>query len=333
MKAIIPVAGMGTRLSPITDKIPKVLIQTGDRPMLFHLLDEIVRNGSIESVVLIVGYLGDMIKTTVKKYYSNSSVKFEFAEQMEMLGLGHAVLQAKDFVKDEPVLIILGDTVFEFNLKDIISSDTSILGIKEVDDVTRFGIVETSPDGYIIRMLEKPSPQDTDSRLGISGIYFIKESTQLFEAISYLIKNDIKTKNEYQLTDALMKMIKDGVKMKIFEIENWFDCGKPETLLITNSYLLRRDRYAEQQYPFDNLTVDVPVFIPEGCFLENSHIGPNVSLSKGVRIINSRITDSIILENAEIVNAELEETIVAPGEKVSGIHSRVMISDGEEVGF
>ncbi|MCX7877943.1 MAG: sugar phosphate nucleotidyltransferase [Ignavibacteria bacterium] len=333
MKAIIPVAGMGTRLKPITDRVPKVLIPVGDKPMLFHLLDEIVKSGKIDTVILIVGYLGEMIKSAVMSRYRTSSVKFVFTEQKQMLGLGHAVLQAESYVNSEPVLIILGDTVFEFDLSLVLDSENTSLGVKNVDDVSRFGIVEISPDGYIKRMLEKPSREDTDSRLGIAGIYFIKESSDLFRAVSYLIDNNIKTKNEYQLTDALMKMVSDGIKMKTFEIDNWFDCGKPETLLSTNSHLLRRDSRVEQQYPFDNLTVEMPVYISEGCFIENSHIGPNVSISKGVKIINSRVTDSVIMEDAEIVNAELEESIVSSGEKVNGIHSRVMISDGKSLGF
>src|SRR5437016_14482788 len=108
MKAIIPVAGIGTRLQPLTNKTPKVLINVAGKPMLFHLIDELVKSRRIDSIVLIIGYLGEQIKEAINTYYVNADIRFEFVEQKEMLGLGHAVYHAKDYVKDEPVLIVLG---------------------------------------------------------------------------------------------------------------------------------------------------------------------------------------------------------------------------------
>ena len=115
MKAIIPVAGIGTRLQPLTNKTPKVLVNVAGKPMLFHLIDEIIKNGKIDTVVLIIGYLGDQIRRAIEKAYPDSKVTFEFVEQKEML-LGHAVYHAASHVGSEPVLIVLGDTIFEFDL-------------------------------------------------------------------------------------------------------------------------------------------------------------------------------------------------------------------------
>ncbi len=157
MKAIIPVAGIGTRLQPLTNNVPKVLVNVAGRPMLFHLIDEIVKNGRIDTVILIIGYLGDKIIEFVNKEYKDSGVKFEYVEQKEMLGLGHAVYHANGHVADEPVIIILGDTIFEFDLNRFISGEYSSIGVKDVDDTQRFGIVEAK-DGFITRMIEKPAP-------------------------------------------------------------------------------------------------------------------------------------------------------------------------------
>lgn len=332
MKAIIPVAGIGTRLQPLTNKVPKVLVNVAGRPMLFHLIDEIVKNGKIDTVILIIGYLGDMIIDSVTKEYKDSGIRFEFVEQKKMLGLGHAVYHAIEHVSDEPVIIILGDTIFEFDLNAFISGEHSAIGYKDVEDTTRFGIVE-SKDGFITRMIEKPAPGVTESKSAIAGLYFIKNGTHLFTAIEHLMDNNIRTKDEYQLTDALMKMVEEGEKMVPFEIENWFDCGKPETLINTNSYILRRDWNFDQDYPYTGCTFIEPVFIGEGCTIEDSTIGPYATIANGASIKNSIIRNSLVSENAEVIDADLDGTAVGIGEKVTGIHGNEVIADGKKLAY
>jgi len=332
MKAIIPVAGIGTRLQPLTNKTPKVLINVAGKPMLFHLIDELVKNGKIDTIILIIGYLGEQIRSAIAKAYSSSNVKFEYAEQKEMLGLGHAVYNAKKFVNDEPVLIVLGDTIFEFDLESVLANEYSAIGVKDVEDTSRFGIVE-SEDGFVTRMIEKPAPGTTSSKAAIAGVYFVKDGKELFKAIEYLIGNDIRTKNEYQLTDALMKMVSDGEKMAVFEIENWFDCGKPETLLSTNTYLLKREYKAEQQYDFGGTSIYPPVFIGGGVDIKDSHIGPDVTIAEGAEIKNSRVTNSIILENAVVENAELDGVVIGAGESITGIHTNIVKADNSISSF
>lgn len=332
MKAIIPVAGIGTRLQPLTNNVPKVLINVAGKPMLFHLIGEIVKNGKIDTVILIIGYLGNMIVEAVNKEYKNSPVKFEFVEQMEMLGLGHAVYHAIEHVGEEPVIIILGDTIFEFDLMSFISGEYSAIGYKNVEDTTRFGIVE-SKNGFITRMIEKPAPGVTESKSAIAGIYFIKNGSHLFRAIEHLMDNDIRTKNEYQLTDALMKMVEDGEIMVPFEIENWFDCGKPATLLSTNTYILNRDHLEENEHDFVNTKLRQPVYIGEGCKIKNSEIGPNVTITDGVSISSSKIINSLILDNAIVENAELENVVLGISEKIEGKQENIIKADGISAGF
>lgn len=332
MKAIVPVAGIGTRLQPLTNKIPKVLVNVAGRPMLFHLIDEIIKNGKIDTIILIIGYLGEHIKLAVVKEYSKSPVNFEFVEQKEMLGLGHAVYHAKEFVDDEPVLIVLGDTIFEFDLDHMLQSEHSAIGVKDVEDTSRFGIVE-SKEGIIQRMIEKPAPGVTESKSAIAGIYFIREGKKLMKAIEHLINNDHRTKNEYQLTDALMKMVSDGGKMVPFEIENWFDCGKAETLLSTNSYILLRDHDHSNPYSYKNIVFNPPVFIGERCVLDNSEIGPNVTIADGAVVKGSKISNSLVCENAVVENAELDNVVVGGGEKIEGSHKNIIAADNTTAEF
>lgn len=332
MKAIIPVAGIGTRLQPITNSVPKVLVNVAGKPMLFHLIDEIISNGKIDTVVLVIGYLGDMIVESVNRHYANSSVRFEFIEQKEMLGLGHAVYHGAEFVSDEPVIIILGDTIFEFDLDSFISNEYSAIGYKDVEDVSRFGIVE-SKDGFITRLIEKPAPGVTESKSAIAGLYFIKNGALLFRAIEHLMDNNIRTKNEYQLTDALMKMVEEGEKMIPFEIQNWFDCGKPETLLNTNTYILNRDHLEENEHEFVNTKLRQPVYIGENCTIQNSEIGPNVTIADGVIVKDSKIVNSLICENSTVINAELDNVIIGISDSIEGKQENIMKAGAVITGF
>lgn len=333
MKAIIPVAGIGTRLQPLTNKVPKVLINVAGKPMLFHLIDELEKTGQIDKVVLIIGYLGDQVIEAVKEHYAVSKLSFEFVEQKEMLGLGHAVYHGKDLVADESLLIVLGDTVFEFDLPLMLASEYSAIGYKDVYDVRRYGIIESN-GGFITRMIEKPSgPEVTPSKSAIAGVYFIKSGKRLFDAISYLFDSNIRTKNEYQLTDALQKMITDGEKFVPFEIQNWFDCGKPETLLSTNSYLLKRDHSKTIDLRTVDIKITPPVFLGANCELSNCEIGPFVTLASGVKVKNSVIQNSLICEDAEVEEAELDEVILGKGEFINGIHNRNVKADSKEMNF
>lgn len=319
MKAIIPVAGIGTRLQPLTNKIPKVLLNVAGKPMLFHLIDEIIKNGRTDTIILIIGHLGEQIVESVNKAYSNSEINFEFVEQKEMHGLGHAVYHAKDFVKDEPVLIVLGDTIFEFNLDEVLNNEYSAIGVKEVENISHFGIVE-SENGFVKRMIEKPKADETESKAAIAGIYFVKNGRKLFDAVEYLMTNNIRTKNEFQLTDALQKLVTDGEKMVPFEIQNWFDCGKPETLLSTNAYLLKRDTKT------GNL-------IDKNAMIHNSTVHPSTLVLKGSKITDSVLRNCIVYENAIVENAVLEDCIIGEGEKITGTHKNILLADSASINF
>jgi glucose-1-phosphate thymidylyltransferase len=325
MKALIPVAGIGTRLRPLTNKVPKVLINVAGKPMLFHLIDELVGNNKIDTIILVIGYLGEEIKEAVSRHYSDVTVKFEYVEQKEMLGLGHAVYHSKGLAGDEPLLIVLGDTIFEFDLEKVLSSEYSSIGVQDVSDITRYGIVE-SENGFVTRMIEKPSPGTTKSKSAIAGVYFVKSGERLFNAVEYLINNNIRTKNEYQLTDALQRLVNNGEKMTTFDIK-WFDCGKPETLLFANSYILQRD-FSNKKYQIKNSKITAPVFIGKNCIIENSSIGPNTTIADNVTVKNSTVSNSIICENSIVIDAELDEVVAGRGESISYYRRRIMKGDG-----
>jgi glucose-1-phosphate thymidylyltransferase len=322
MKVVIPVAGEGTRLRPHTHTAPKVLLHVAGKPILGHILDEIAALKP-EEVVLIVGNMGDKIRQYVSKNYD---FKASYVHQEERKGLGHAVSLARSHVDpDEPVLIILGDTIFRAPFKDILSARESLLGVKEVDDPRRFGVVEVK-DGYVSRLEEKPAWPA--SNLVIVGIYYLKKPGLLFACLDEIMAKGVKVKGEFQLTDALERMIEKGEKMRLFPIDDWFDCGTLETILATNRELLKRKA---PSYALKNSIVIPPVFIARPEDVEHSVIGPFVSIAEGATVKRAILRDVIVSENAIVEDVALHKSLIGENAVVKGRYRTLNVGDSSEV--
>jgi len=320
MKAIIPVAGIGTRLRPHTYTQPKVLINVGGKPIIGHILDKIIADGFTEATI-VVGHLGDMIRDYI---VTNYKIKTNFVNQDEQRGLAHAVSIAMDADKSEPALIILGDTIFDVNLKPVVSGEFSSIGVKSVEDPRRFGVVEIN-DGIVTSLVEKPENPKTN--LAIVGLYWIKNMSLLHECINDLMKMDKRTKGEYQLTDALQLMVNRGEKITTFQVDGWYDCGKPETILATNRVLLeRKSHYREKK----GVCFEPPIFVEDDVNIRNSIIGPYVTVSKGVKISNSIIKNSIIGEEAIVENIIIENSLIGNRAVIQGSVKQINIGDSSE---
>ncbi|MAT57753.1 MAG: nucleotidyl transferase [Ignavibacteriae bacterium] len=324
MRAIIPVAGLGTRLKPHTHSLPKVLLNVGGKPILGHILDKLVEE-KITKATFVVGYLGDKIEKYVTEKYPK--IKADFIEQKEMLGLGHAIYTAIPTFDEEEIFIILGDTVFDVNMKQIFSLKTSALGVKTVDDPRRFGVAITEND-FITKLVEKPT--EPVSKLALVGLYYLKNSKSLADALNELVEKDIRTKNELQLTDALQIMIERGEKISTFPVEGWYDCGKPETLLSTNQFLLSQNGKA---IPIENVVINEPVFIADTAKISNSVIGPYATISEGCEIKDSIIKNSIINENGIVHKTMLDNSIVGSNAIIKGNFKKLNAGDSSEIEF
>ncbi len=324
MKAVIPVAGVGSRLRPHTYTLPKVLLNVAGKPIIGHILDTLLSSG-INDASIIIGYMGDKIKEYITNHYN---MHIDFIEQEERLGLGHSIYLAQHTIPvDEPVLIILGDTIFDVDLSSILKSSVSLLGVKLVDDPRRFGIAEVE-NGYISRLVEKP--EHPTSNLALVGLYYITNTSLLLECIKKLMTENIRTKNEYQLTDALQLMIRAGEKMKTFPVDGWYDCGKPETLLSTNRHLL--DKMATNAtYP--GVVVFPPAFISPSAQVSNSIIGPYTTIGERAVVHDAILRNSIISEDAQVSGALLEDSIIGNHARVSGNWKHINVGDSSEIDF
>ncbi len=321
MRAIIPVAGVGTRLRPHTYTLPKVLLNVAGKPILGHILDKLLDEG-ITSATIIVGYLGELVEEYVRAHYS---FDVEFIQQPVREGLGHSIYLAKASLGSEPVLIILGDTIFEVDLRPVLRGDHSSLGVREVADPRRFGVVEMH-DGVIVRLVEKPD--DPPTNLAIVGLYLIKNPGLLAECLTELVESDHRTRGEYQLTDALQMMIERGETFTTFNVEGWFDCGKPETLLETNRHLLKRNPL-ERAMP--GVVINPPVHIAPTAQVTNSIIGPYATLADGAVVKDSIVTDAIVGVKATIEGATLRESIIGDEAVVRGRFNRVNTGASSEL--
>ncbi len=329
MKAIIPVAGIGTRLRPHTHTQPKALIPIAGKPILAHILDSLIKAG-INEFVFIIGYMGDKIESYISNTYPN--IKAEYVIQTTGKGTGHAIYLAKEQIKGcGEILIVLGDTIVDVNLKPVLEADLSMLGVKKVEDPRLFGVAELDDAGFIKRLVEKPLIPK--SNLALVGLYKIKESNQLIDALEYNIKNKITSQNEYQLTDALMRMVEQGVKFETFDVDNWFDCGKKEILLDTNSILLKRLNYDTSKYKFENTIIIPPVFIGENCKISNSIIGPNVSVGDNAIMNYAVVKESIIGPYAQIEFAILDRSLIGNDAVFIGMKQSLNIGDSTEINF
>lgn len=322
MRAIIPVAGIGSRLKPHTYTIPKVLLNVGGKPILGHIIDKLLDEG-INKATFIYGHLGELVIDYVKKNYPD--LNSDFVEQKELEGLGHAIHTAIPTFDDDEIFIILGDTIFDVDLKTVFANNENSLGVKTIDDPSRFGVVVLK-DGFVEKLVEKP--KTFISNLALVGLYYIKQTDVLIDSLNTLVKNNIRTKGELQLTDALQLMIDKGVKFSTFSVEGWYDCGKPETLLATNRYLLNK---LNNHYNIPNVVVIPPVFISSSAKIDNSIIGPYASISDDAKIYDSIIKNSIIGLNAEVKRSLLDNSIIGNNTIIHGSYRKLNTGDSTEI--
>jgi glucose-1-phosphate thymidylyltransferase len=327
MKAIIPVAGAGTKLRPHTYTQPKALIPLAGKTILSIIVDQLHEAG-IKDFIFIIGYLGDKIQDYVKKNYPH--LNCHFVQQSERFGVGHAINLTRELVGTEEVLIVLGDTIAEYDVKEIINAPYSMLGVKKVDDPRNFGVAEIEEDGFISRVVEKPSIPK--SNMALVGVYKIKETDFMFSCLEKLIVTNDKGYDEFSLTDALECMMQRGARFKSFKVPNWFDCGKKESLIESNATLLKKfGGNITGAHQFENTIFIPPVSIGEGCDIRNSVIGPHVTIGEHSRLNHAIIKDSIIGSYSNLVEIVLSKSLIGNDAEVRGVNRSLNIGDNTAI--
>jgi len=320
VKVVIPLAGKGTRLRPHTHTTPKPLLRVGGQPVMSYIMRDLDAFG-VHEAVFITGHLKDKVEAWVRAEWPGFTA--HFVEQPVQNGTAGAVQLAEPFI-DEDLLIIFVDTLFDADLSLARRLPDDVAGViwaSEVEDYQRFGVVVLDDEGNMKRIVEKPS--EPISKLANIGLYYIRDWRLLFEGIHHTMTQPPGPSGEFYLTDAFQYMIDHGARIRVGEVEGWYDCGKLETLLETNRHLLETGRALE---PTDgrNVRVDGPVRVAPGVTLENVRLGPNVSIESGCEIRNANLRDCIIGRDVIIRNAALHDSMIgdhAHIEDVSGTAS------------
>jgi len=319
--AIVPAAGIGTRLRPHTHTVPKALLHVAGKPILAHILDGLVAQG-IRRIVVVVGYRGERVREYLEKHYPQGVT---VVEQSQRLGLGHAVQVTAQAIGAGPVLIILGDTIVEPEWSAFLAGDEVVIGVKEVADPRRFGVVEVSGDA-VVGVVEKPA--DPPSNLAIVGVYYFPESAQLFAEMGAIIAKGQTGGKEFQLTDALQAMLEQGARMRAAHVEGWFDCGTIGTLLETNRHLLQS---ASAPDPIPGVTLIPPLYVAPTARIEGAVLGPHVSVAGGAVVRNAIVRDSIVNEGALVESVLLDQSVVGARAVVRGVFARLSVGDDCEL--
>jgi len=340
MQIIIPLAGLGSRLRPLTYTTPKPLVQVAGKTVLGHVLDSL-QGMPIEDVVFIVGYLGEQIEKYVKDNFPQ--FRSHFVRQEELNGQSPAIALTRHIIVRD-VLIIFGDTVVEADLTGLDAIDhDGVIFTKEVDDPRRFGVVKMEGE-FITRFVEKP--RQFISNQAVGGVYYLKDSGRLFAAIDEQIERKVALKNEYFLADALQIMVDCGAKLSTRLLASWYDCGTTASLLDTNRYLLQKLVQDGKDYngcmiippvgiapsaKIVNSIVGPHVSVGENVVVSDSRIGPFVSIADGCEISNSIIQDSILNQNSQIENRVLARSLIGNAARVKGTFDRLIVGDMSEV--
>ena len=314
MNVIIPMAGMGTRLRPLTLVTPKPLIKLAGKTIIYRITEYLYQNIGLRSELKTIGFILSEESPIIEKYLNEElAKKFSFQVlffyQREPLGTAHAIFCAKKILKGK-VLVLFSDTLFFLNKKiDFLHKNNSgTILVKEVTNPSQYGVVTTDKDEIVTSFVEKPD--NPKSNLAIIGVYVFKEGQDLLVEIESLIKSGHKEKNEYQLTTALKKLTKQGHQFKAIRVNDWLDCGNPKQLIMTNTYLLKNNRYDKKHTEQHKTQIIPPVYIGKNVIIKKSKIGPNVSIEDDVIIEDSIINNTIIQKKTTIIGGNFSDSLI-----------------------
>lgn len=321
-------AGMGKRMRPHTLTIPKPLIPIAGKPIVQRLVEELalVAGEKITEIGFIVGDFGNDVEDSLCNIAKSLGANPKIYYQHEALGTGHAILCAEESLNG-PVIVAFADTLFKADFKLDVNSDASIW-VQKVEDPSAFGVVKLDKDGFISDFIEKPKTFVSD--LAIIGIYYFKQGEVLKEELRYLIDNKVIVNGEYQLTDALENMKNKSIKFKTGQVKEWLDCGNKNATVYTNQRILEYHKDEELISPsakIVNSIVVKPCYIGDNAIIENSIIGPYVSVGRNTSVSSSIIRNSIIQRNSKIKSLNVENSMIGNYVDIKGDTTEINIGD------
>lgn len=312
MNIIIPMAGLGKRLRPHTLTTAKPLLPIAGKPIVHRLVEDIAR--VCPEKINFIGFIvhpsfGKQVEEDLKAVAKAVGAEGKIYYQEQAMGISHALLFAKELFEGK-VIVAFADTLFRADFKLDTNKDGTIW-VQQVENPAQFGVVKLNDQGEITELIEKPTTFVSD--LAIIGIYFFKHGEKLRTEMQYLLDNDIKEKGEYQFTTALENMKKKGAKFVPGQVQEWLDCGNKDNMVQTNQrYLefIKDQKLVSDKAILKNTIVIQPVFIADGVIIENSVIGPHVSIGAETKITDSRISNSIVQKNCALSGVVMKNSLL-----------------------
>jgi glucose-1-phosphate thymidylyltransferase len=328
MKIIIPMAGRGTRLRPHTLTVPKPLIPVAGKPIIQQLVESLTRayDGQIEEIAYVVGDFGREVEEELITIAEALGARGRIYQQEKALGVGHAIYCAAESLHGN-CMIAFADTLFKADFVFDTKED-GIIWVQKVEDPSSFGVVRLNDTGHITAFVEKPTTFVSD--LAIVGIYYFREGEQLKATLKQIIEQDIREKNEYQLTTALELLKNQGIRFKTANIEEWLDCGNKEAILHSNERMLEIHRDNGLLSPnavIENSVIIPPCFIGQHAVIRNAVIGPYVSVGHNSSVENAVITNTIIQNKSQIKNALLDHSMIGNSSVFTGSKNELNLGD------
>lgn len=335
MKLIIPMAGRGTRVRPHSHTTPKPLLPVVGKMIVERIVETFSRtlDRTIDEIVFILGPdFGQEIKDALAAMSERHNAQSTFRVQEEALGTAHAVYCAEEDLEGE-CIVVFADTIFDTESEVSVEDADAVVWLKEVDDPSRFGVAVHEGE-EITDFVEKPS--EPISNLAIIGVYYFKEASNIKKEIEYLLDNNLRGKgDEYQLTDALDRMLKDNKTFKKATVDEWLDCGTLPAWRETSSVILAKEQdqhpYNEDDYP--NTTIHEPVYLGEGVELEGCTIGPNASIAAGCKLKNTTVKNSIIRSNTTIEDSTIENSTIGQHVELKNVNQEIHVGDHSKIGI
>lgn len=335
MKIIVPMAGRGSRLRPHTLTVPKPLIPIAGKPIVQRLVEDIakVAGEKIDEIAFIIGDFGPEVEESLLNIAESLGAKGTIYTQDQPLGTAHAIKCAENSMQGD-VVVAFADTLFKADFILDKNSD-GVIWVKKVEDPSAFGVVKLDDYGFITDFVEKPKTFVSD--LAIIGIYYFNSAEKLMSEINYIMDNDIKQGNEYQLTTALENLRQKGAKFSLGKVDDWMDCGNKNATVETNGKVLYYEQENVAHYPasatIDNCLIIPPCFIGENVKISNSKIGPCVSVGNNTVIINSNIDNSLIQEDTMIDHGNLSNSMIGNSAQYFGVAREISLGDFSVLDF
>lgn len=332
MKLIIPMAGRGTRVRPHSHTTPKPLLPVAGKMIVERIVETFVRtlDRTIDEIVFILGPdFGQEIRDTLTEMSERHNARATFRIQESAMGTAHAVYCAAEDLEGE-CIVVFADTIFDTESSVNIEDADAVIWVKEVEDPSRFGVVVMEGD-QITDFVEKP--QELISNLAIIGVYYFREAAVIKKEIEYLLENRVKGHGgEYQLTDALDRMLKAGKVFKKATVDEWLDCGTLQAWRDTSSIILEKERHPYSEDNYIDTRIIPPVFIDEGVEMAGCTVGPNVSIATGCRLKDSTVKNSIIQSDTSIENSNLDRCTIGRNVELKEVNGELHLGDHSKIG-